>query len=72
VILGFFKAGYAERTTDAVQQITGQAPRTLRAVRAGLPGQLGLIGAAGVRWCSTPHLGDLRQPGPHVGAQTTQ
>lgn len=29
LILGFFKAGYAERTTDAVQQITGQAPRTL-------------------------------------------
>jgi uncharacterized protein YbjT (DUF2867 family) len=28
VILGYFKAGYAERTTDAVQQITGQAPRT--------------------------------------------
>lgn len=27
VILGFFKAGYAERTTDAVQQITGHAPR---------------------------------------------
>jgi uncharacterized protein YbjT (DUF2867 family) len=29
VILGFFKAGYAERTTDAVPQITGQAPRTI-------------------------------------------
>ena len=29
VILGYFKAGYAERTTDAVQQITGQAPRTI-------------------------------------------
>jgi uncharacterized protein YbjT (DUF2867 family) len=29
LILGFFKAGYAERTTDAVQQITGQAPRTI-------------------------------------------
>lgn len=28
MILGYFKAGYAERTTDAVQQITGQAPRT--------------------------------------------
>ena len=27
VILGFFKAGYAERTTDSVQRITGQAPR---------------------------------------------
>ncbi len=27
LILGFFKAGYAERTTDAVQQITGRAPR---------------------------------------------
>jgi uncharacterized protein YbjT (DUF2867 family) len=26
VILGFFKAGYAERTTDAVVQITGRAP----------------------------------------------
>ncbi|MFC7410463.1 NAD(P)H-binding protein [Hydrogenophaga atypica] len=26
VILGAFKAGYAERTTDAVQRITGQAP----------------------------------------------
>lgn len=26
VILGFFKAGYAERTTDAVQQITGRSP----------------------------------------------
>ena len=30
VILGYFKAGYAERTTDAVQQITGRAPRTLQ------------------------------------------
>ena len=29
LILGFFKAGYAERTTDAVQQITGHAPRTI-------------------------------------------
>ena len=29
LILSYFKAGYAERTTDAVQQITGQAPRTL-------------------------------------------
>jgi uncharacterized protein YbjT (DUF2867 family) len=27
LILGFFKAGYAERTTDAVQRLTGQAPR---------------------------------------------
>lgn len=27
-ILGYFKAGCAERTTDAVQQITGQAPRS--------------------------------------------
>ncbi len=26
LILGYFKAGYAERTTDAVQQITGRAP----------------------------------------------
>lgn len=31
VILGFFKAGYAERTTDAVQAITGRAPRSLAA-----------------------------------------
>jgi uncharacterized protein YbjT (DUF2867 family) len=29
VILGYFKAGYAERTTDAVQTITGRAPRTV-------------------------------------------
>ena len=29
VILGYFKAGYAERTTDAVQTILGRAPRTL-------------------------------------------
>lgn len=29
LILGYFKAGYAERTTDAVQQITGNAPRTI-------------------------------------------
>jgi len=28
-ILGYFKAGYAERTTDAVQQVTGRAPRTI-------------------------------------------
>jgi len=28
-ILGYFKAGYAERITDAVQAITGRAPRTL-------------------------------------------
>ncbi len=27
LILGFFKAGYAERTTDAVQAITGRTPR---------------------------------------------
>jgi uncharacterized protein YbjT (DUF2867 family) len=31
LILGYFKAGYAERTTDAVQAITGQAPRTVEA-----------------------------------------
>ncbi len=29
LILGYFRAGYAERTTDAVQQITGQAPRSI-------------------------------------------
>jgi uncharacterized protein YbjT (DUF2867 family) len=29
LILGFFKSGYAERTTDAVQSILGRAPRTL-------------------------------------------
>jgi len=29
LILGFFKAGYAERTTDAVQVITGRAPRRI-------------------------------------------
>jgi uncharacterized protein YbjT (DUF2867 family) len=29
LILGYFKAGYSERTTDAVQKITGQAPRTI-------------------------------------------
>lgn len=29
LILGYFKAGYAERTTDVVQQITGRAPRTI-------------------------------------------
>ncbi|KQW45435.1 MULTISPECIES: NAD(P)H-binding protein [unclassified Roseateles] len=29
LILGFFKAGHAERVTDAVQAITGQAPRTV-------------------------------------------
>ena len=28
VILGYFEAGYAERTTDAVATITGHAPRT--------------------------------------------
>ena len=28
IILSFFKMGYAERTTDAVQTITGQAPRS--------------------------------------------
>lgn len=28
VILGYFKAGYAERTTDAVEQITGRKPGT--------------------------------------------
>ena len=28
MILGFFKAGYSERTTDAVRSITGRAPRT--------------------------------------------
>ena len=29
LILGFFKAGYSERTTDAVQALTGRAPRSL-------------------------------------------
>lgn len=29
LILGYFKAGYSERTTDAVQTILGRAPRTL-------------------------------------------
>lgn len=29
LILGFFKAGYAERTTDAVLQVTGKAPRSI-------------------------------------------
>ena len=29
LILGYFKAGYAERTTDAVQQVTGKAPGTI-------------------------------------------
>lgn len=29
VILGYFKAGYSERTTDAVQTILGRAPGTL-------------------------------------------
>jgi len=29
VILGYFKAGYAERTTEAVLQISGRAPRTI-------------------------------------------
>ena len=28
LILGYFKAGYAERTTDSVQTITGNAPRS--------------------------------------------
>jgi uncharacterized protein YbjT (DUF2867 family) len=28
-ILGYFKAGYAERTTDAVQRVTGHAPRSI-------------------------------------------
>ncbi len=28
-ILGYFKAGHAERTTDAVQTLTGRAPRSL-------------------------------------------
>ncbi len=31
LILGFFKAGYAERSTDSVQRITGQAPRRFEA-----------------------------------------
>jgi uncharacterized protein YbjT (DUF2867 family) len=31
LILGFFRAGYAERTTDAVAAITGRAPRTIEA-----------------------------------------
>lgn len=30
LILGYFRAGYAERTTDAVQAITGRAPRSFR------------------------------------------
>lgn len=31
LILGYFKAGYAERSTDNVQRITGQAPRRFEA-----------------------------------------
>lgn len=31
VILGYFKAGYAERTTDAVATLTGRAPRSFAA-----------------------------------------
>ena len=31
MILGFFAAGYAERQTDAVQRITGRAPRSFAA-----------------------------------------
>lgn len=31
LILGYFKAGYAERSTDSVQRITGQAPRRFEA-----------------------------------------
>ena len=31
VILGYFAAGYAERRTDAVQRITGRAPRSFAA-----------------------------------------
>ena len=31
VILGYFAAGYAERSTDAVQRITGRAPRSFAA-----------------------------------------
>jgi len=31
VILGYFKAGYSERTTNAVETITGRAPRTVAA-----------------------------------------
>ena len=34
MILGYFKAGYSERTTDAVQKITGQAPRSFAAYAA--------------------------------------
>ena len=34
LILGYFKAGYSERTTDAVQQITGAAPRSFEAYAA--------------------------------------
>jgi uncharacterized protein YbjT (DUF2867 family) len=30
-ILGYFKAGYAERVTDAVQALTGRAPRSIEA-----------------------------------------
>ena len=31
VILGYFKAGYSERTTDSVQEVTGRAPRSFEA-----------------------------------------
>jgi uncharacterized protein YbjT (DUF2867 family) len=31
LILGYFKMGYSERVTDAVQQITGHAPRSIEA-----------------------------------------
>lgn len=31
LILSYLKAGYAERTTDAVERITGRAPRTFEA-----------------------------------------
>jgi uncharacterized protein YbjT (DUF2867 family) len=31
LILGYFKMGYSERVTDAVQHITGRAPRSIEA-----------------------------------------
>jgi len=31
MILGFFKEGYSQRTTDSVERITGKKPRTFKA-----------------------------------------
>jgi len=74
LILGFFKAGYSERTTDTVAQILGRAPGTFeqyardyRAAWGGLSERRGLEADVGApawrRWQAPRDAPRCAQPG---------